>query len=119
MVGSRRRTGDRAGKAGRDETAVDRALRELEAPVATGAPDASALVRRATDVLAAVRHLLDALSPAEIEATAARANLGTDAHAVYWRLFCARHRVLAEVFDTQHAMFTSLSAAYFAQVGRA
>jgi hypothetical protein len=69
---------------------------------------------RAMEVLSGVSRLLEALSPAEVEATAARVNLGIDQrddrHSVFWRLYVARHRVLVDVFATQRAELLARAA---------
>jgi hypothetical protein len=90
--------------------------RELLAagPSALSPDESLAIVTGALDMLEAVGHLLDALSPAEVQATAERAHLGrlSDAHAGYWRVFSARHRVLADVFATQRSTFADKVRAY-------
>jgi hypothetical protein len=67
----------------------------------------SAILGRALDILTGVRSLLEALSPADVEAMAARVHLGVerldDRHAIFWRVYAARYRVLVDVFATQHA----------------
>lgn len=95
---------------------VERVQRELRG---AGGPerlpeDSLAIVTRALDMLDAVGHLLEALSPAEVQATAERAHLGrlADVHAGYWKVFSARHRVLSEVFATQRATFADRTRTY-------
>jgi predicted component of type VI protein secretion system len=74
----------------------------------------SELLGRAMEILSGVRHLLDALSPEDVEALAARFHAGVehqeDRHAVFWRVYAARYRVLAEVFATQHAELLAQAA---------
>jgi hypothetical protein len=81
--------------------------------------DSLAIVTRALSMLDAVGHLLEALSPAEVQATAERAHLGrlADVHAGYWRVFSARHRVLTDVFATQRSTFADRARAFFEQRG--
>lgn len=70
-------------------------------------------------MLDAVGHLLQALSPDEIQATAERAHLGrlADVHTGYWRVFSSRHRVLTEVFATQRSTFADSARAYVERRG--
>jgi predicted component of type VI protein secretion system len=75
-----------------------------------------AILRRAMHILTGVSRLLEALSPDDIQAMATRLHRGVerqqDAHAVYWRVYEARHRVLMEVFSTQHAELAGWARAY-------
>jgi hypothetical protein len=80
-----------------------------------GATEPSLMLRRALAMLDAVGHLLQALSPAEIQAAAERVYLGRlskDHAAIYWKIYGGRHRVLTEVFATQHAALARLAAAH-------
>jgi hypothetical protein len=95
---------------------VESVRRELLA-AGTSKPSADeslALVGRALDMLNAVSHLLGALSPNEVQATAERAHLGrlADEHLGYWKVYSARHRVLTEVFATQRSTYESRAWAY-------
>src|SRR5579859_650656 len=73
-----------------------------------------AVLGRAMEVLSGVTRLLEALSPAEVEATAARTHFRieetNDRHAVFWRVYAARHRVLMDVFATQRAELLARAA---------
>lgn len=70
----------------------------------------AALLRRALETLEGFRELLRALSPAEIQAAAARSSLATSSemHAVYWSVYGARHQLLVDVVSTQLATFKQL-----------
>jgi hypothetical protein len=98
---------------------VDSIRRELVAVgTSTLCPDDSvAIAKQALALLEAVDHLLQALSPADVEATATRTLPGSlvDGHAGYWRVYGARHRVLSDVFGTQRALFASLVQTYLEQ----
>jgi hypothetical protein len=73
-----------------------------------------AVLGRAMEVLSGVTRLLEALSPADVEATAARTHLGIERHhdryAVFWRVYMARHRVLTDIFATQRAELLARAA---------
>ena len=75
-----------------------------------------ALLRRAMHILSGVSRLLEALAPDDIQAMATRIHRGveqqSDAHAVYWKVYAARHRVLVQVFSTQHAELAEWARAY-------
>lgn len=79
----------------------------IRAPVPPPGDEPSAVLGRAMEILSGVNRLLEALSPADVEATAARIHFGVerqdDRHAVFWKVYVARHRVLMDVFATQHA----------------
>jgi hypothetical protein len=79
--------------------------------------DSTLLVRRALDMLDAVRQLLRALSPSEIQATATRVYLGRldGQHEVVWTVYGRRHQVLTDVFTSQHSAFAGLARAFFDQ----
>lgn len=66
-----------------------------------------AVLERSLEMLEAVRALLQALSPGEIQTAAQRAHLERlgDVDAVCWKLYSDRHRILSDVFATQHAMY--------------
>jgi len=87
--------------------------------VESGATDddaaTAAIVRRALEMLDAVKQLLDALSPSEIQATAARVFLGRlDGRPdVLWNVYGNRHQALVAVFASQHAAFTQVARAFF------
>jgi hypothetical protein len=73
-----------------------------------------AVLGRAMEVLSGVTRLLEALSPADVEAMAARLHLGlerqADRYAVFWKVYVARHRVLTDVFATQRAELLARAA---------
>jgi len=89
---------------------------EIRASVPPPGDEPSAILCRAMDILSGVSRLLEALSPDDVQAMAARVHLGVegqdDAHAVYWKVYAARHRVLVEVFSTQHAELAERARAY-------
>jgi hypothetical protein len=91
-------------------------IRASTPPPPPGGDERSAIVGRALDILAGVSRLLEALSPADVEAMAARVHLGVerqdDRHAVFWKVYAARHRVLVDVFLTQHAEFAERARPY-------
>jgi hypothetical protein len=69
---------------------------------------AAALIRLALDTLDDVRRLLQALAPAEIETAMTRVylgNAGNESLAFCWQLYATRHRVLADLFASQHSAF--------------
>jgi hypothetical protein len=74
----------------------------------------SALLGHAMEILSGVSRLLEALSPAEVEAMAARMHFRIeqqdDRHAVFWKVYVARHRVLMDVFATKHAELVERAA---------
>lgn len=88
------------------DRAREREPEEIRALVRMPGEESPAVLRHAIDILEGVSRLLSALSPEEIEATAARVHTGVerraDAPAVYWKLYGARHRVLVDVFTRQH-----------------
>lgn len=88
----------------------------IRASVPPRGDEPSAILCRAMDILSGVRRLLKALSPEEVQAMAARVHLGVerqdDAHAVYWKVYAARHRVFVEVFATQHADLAERASAF-------
>ena len=67
----------------------------------------STILGRALDILSGVSRLLEALSPADVEAMAGRLHLRlehqADRHAFLWKVYAARHRVLLDIFATQRA----------------
>jgi hypothetical protein len=70
--------------------------------------EAAALIRVALDTFDDVRRLLQALAPSEIEAAMLRVYLGragNEGVALCWQLYASRHRVLAELFASQHSDF--------------
>jgi hypothetical protein len=79
----------------------------IRASAPTSGDEPLALLGRAMEMLSGVSRLFEALSPAEVEAMAARMHIGItqhdDPHAVFWRVYIARHRVLKDVFATQRA----------------
>lgn len=89
---------------------------EIRASVSPLGDEPSAILGRAMDILLGVRRLLEALSPDDVQAMATRLHLGVegqdDAHAIYWKVYAARHRVLVEVFSTQHAELVERARAY-------
>lgn len=88
----------------------------IRASVPPAGDEPSAILCRAMDILSGVSRLLEALSPDDVQAMAARVHLGVegqgDAHAVYWKVYAARHRVLVEVFASQHAELAARARAY-------
>jgi hypothetical protein len=69
--------------------------------------DASLIVRRALEILDAVKPLLEALSPSEIEAATARVYLGRldGQPEAIWSVYGRRHQALVAVFASQHSAF--------------
>lgn len=86
----------------------------IRASVVPPGDEPLAVLGRAMEVLSSVTRLLEALSPADVEATAARTYLGIerqdDRHAVFWNVYAARHRVLMDVFATQRAELLARAA---------
>jgi hypothetical protein len=120
------KTSDRAGNAAAcgandsgDGDVVDAVRRGLMPTGASTLADdeASAVVRRALEMLNAVKHLLRSLSPSDVRATANRVYLGRvdDQHDVLWQVFSRRHEVLTEVFASQHAAFAQLARTFLDQ----
>lgn len=78
--------------------------------------DSAAVIRRALDIVDAVAHLLEAISPEEVEASGDRAQIAHVAgFAGYWRVYSLRHRVLTDVFQTHRANFTDLARSFLAK----
>jgi hypothetical protein len=75
--------------------------------------DSGDLVARAVALLGDVAHLLEALSPDEIEMTAARLrDPSSNEFATCWRLYVARFRAITPVFARQRALFAEDVRAY-------
>ena len=73
-------------------------------------------VERALDILEDVFRLLHALSPSEIDAEVTRLFLGRagdEAVGLRWRAYAKRHRVLVDLFATQHSTFAQAVRAHF------
>jgi hypothetical protein len=96
---------------------MDAVRRELfEGEGVPSVDDSSAIVRRALDIVDAVAHLLEAISPAEVEASADRAHIGRfPEFAGFWKVYSVRHRVLSEVFSTHRATFAEQARAFMAK----
>jgi hypothetical protein len=63
-----------------------------------------------------VLRLLQALSPPEIDAEVTRlfpGGAGDDAASLRWKAYARRHRVLVDLFATQHAPFARAVRAHF------
>lgn len=110
----------RAINAGACRTAAgDDLQRAGEGELAAILADAAAAVRRVLDVLDAVKLLLLALSPPEIEAAASRVLLGRmeGREAMLWQVYRRRHETLSGVFAGQHAACAQLARAFFDRHG--
>jgi hypothetical protein len=85
----------------------------IAALAATLPGDCGDLVARAVALLGDVARLLEALSPDEIETTAARLrDRSSNESATCWRLYVARFRAITPVFARHRALFAEDARAY-------